>query len=167
MDAYPLKWITTSVAVAYAPRSESDLKTIQAAGIRAIVNLKAAGFDVYFIPIVDEAAPGMEALESLLDWMQQQADSGNQMLVHCRYGIGRTGTVVLAFLLYAGYSFTEARAMMKHTPSWPASRDQEAMVDSLMIKLKGISVAGKFPKEGASLASKFFERLQAALKWRE
>jgi hypothetical protein len=67
---------------------------------------------------------------------------------------------VLAFLLYTGYSFTEARAMMKPTPSWPASRDQEAMVDSLIRKQKGISVTGKFPKAEASLASKFFERLQ-------
>jgi protein-tyrosine phosphatase len=99
MDAYPLKWITPSLAVAYAPRSESDLKTIQAAGVRAIVNLcaecydlevaeKAAGFEVYFLPVVDEAAPGMEALESLLDWMRQQVDSGNPILVHCRYGMG-------------------------------------------------------------------------------
>jgi protein-tyrosine phosphatase len=81
------------------PALESDLKTIHAAGIRAIVNLcaecydlevaaKAAGFEIYFLPVVDEAAPGMEALESLLDWMRQQVDSGNPILVHCRYGMG-------------------------------------------------------------------------------
>jgi NagD protein len=65
MPQYPVRWITTELAVGYAPGSYNDLAAIRAQGVAAIVNLcaecydlvdieKNAGFDVYYIPIPDE-----------------------------------------------------------------------------------------------------------------
>ena len=176
MDEYPFKWITKSLAVGYAPRSVDDLQTIRASGIRAIVNLCAEcydlnkaesdfNFEVYHLPIADEAAPSLEELEILIGWMNRQIKSGNQVLVHCRYGIGRTGTVVLSFLIHSGYDFKEAQKMMKRTPSWPANRKQEELVDSFIMKLSGVSIADKFPDKSPNVVSKFFERWNIFSKW--
>ena len=84
MDEYPLKWITKSLAVGYAPRSVDDLQTIRASGIRAIVNLCAEcydlnkaesgfNFEVYYLPIADEAAPSLEELEILIGWIAKSS----------------------------------------------------------------------------------------------
>jgi hypothetical protein len=41
MPEYPVRWITSELAVGYAPRSHDDLATIRTQGIDAIVNLCA------------------------------------------------------------------------------------------------------------------------------
>ncbi len=48
MRKYPVTWITTDLAVGYAPRSHNDLDAIRAQGIAAIVNLCAECYDSFF-----------------------------------------------------------------------------------------------------------------------
>lgn len=176
MSTYPLKWISDSVAVGYAPRSESDLSTIRAQGIEAIVNLCAEcydlnetesnyGFNVYYLPIVDETTPTLEALDDVIVWMQQIIHSGQRVLVHCRYGIGRTGTVVLSYLIHAGFGFKEAKKMMKQTPSWPANREQEELVDQFALKVGKASSLERPQVARPKVISKFFDRWNSLSKW--
>ena len=135
MKDYPLRWITPDIAVGYAPRSQEALLTIRENGIDAIVNLcaecydlhqleKGAGFDVWYVAVQDENVPSMEDLESTLVWMAEGIKNGRKILVHCRFGIGRTGTIVAAYLMREGFSFKEAMAKMSHTPSTPMSHQQ-------------------------------------------
>jgi hypothetical protein len=49
MQEYPVRWISTDLAVGYAPRPYNDLETIRAQGIAAIVNLCAECYDLYDI----------------------------------------------------------------------------------------------------------------------
>ena len=98
---------------------DDDLATIRSQGITAIVNLCAecydlhsieinAGFNVYFMPIPDEESPALEELERALSWVKDCVNSGKKVLVHCRFGIGRTGTLVTAYLMEKGYSLKKA-----------------------------------------------------------
>jgi protein tyrosine phosphatase (PTP) superfamily phosphohydrolase (DUF442 family) len=178
MDVYPIKWVTENLAVSYAPRSVENLQTIRTSGIRAIVNLcaecydlheteKEADFDVYHLPVEDEAAPVLEELDQLVAWMGRQIESGNPVLVHCRYGIGRTGTVVLAFLVQAGIDFKTARKMMAHTPAWPSSRAQKELIDRYIMRISEVSEGAHFSGKRTGQSVKFFERLKAALKWHD
>lgn len=45
MQEYPVRWITSDLAVGYAPRSYNDLETIRARGIAAIDDLCAEFYD--------------------------------------------------------------------------------------------------------------------------
>ena len=177
MGTYPLKWITASLAVGYAPRSEEDLHCIRGAGVRAIVNLCAEcydlhevesrfDFEVYYLPIVDEAASSLEGLNALIDWMQKRIDAGDRILVHCRYGIGRTGTVVLAYLIHSGFDFEAARKMMKKTPAWPSSREQEKLIDEFMTAKNQAPFPENVQDGKPRTVSRFFERLKTLSKWR-
>ena len=151
MPEYPVRWITTELAVGYAPRSHDDLTTIRTQGIEAIVNLcaecydlydieKHAGFDVYFVPIPDEEAPNLEDLEKALVWVTDRINAGKKVLVHCRFGIGRTGTFVAAYLMSKGHSLRAAIRKMKHTPSLPMGINQWDSLDRYTEKL-GVSKA--------------------------
>jgi protein-tyrosine phosphatase len=132
---YQLNWITDHLATGHAPMSYEDLDSIREQGIRAIVNLcgefcdlhqieEGSGFEVYYLPVVDECAPDLEAMEKALDWMDESIYLDKKVLVHCRLGHGRTGTFIAAYLLRRGFDFKLAEKTMKGRNANPATYEQ-------------------------------------------
>lgn len=135
MSAYLLTWVTRNLAVGHAPMSYEELDSLKEQGIGAIVNLcgefsdlheieRDAGFEVFFLPIPDETAPKMEAMEKGLEWLDEAIYLGKKVLVHCHHGIGRTGTFVTAYLLRRGYGLKKAGKLLKTTRANPTNFSQ-------------------------------------------
>ena len=134
-DVYAFKWITQQVAIGYAPHSYADIDTIKANGIEAVLNLcaecydlheieSAEGLEVHWLPVTDEDVPTINAALKAIDWMESILAKNKKVLIHCRYGIGRTGTMAVAWLLKRGYSVDDALETLSHTPAEPKSRRQ-------------------------------------------
>ena len=139
MSEYELTWITEDLAVGHAPMSYADLDFIRGQGVAAIVNLcgeycdlheieEKSGFEVFYLPIPDECAPDMEALEKGLSWVDDALYQGKKILVHCRFGIGRTGTFVTAFLIRRGLGLKVTQKKLKKKRSQPATYRQWKML---------------------------------------
>lgn len=130
MSKYELTWVTEHLAAGHAPFSHEDLAAMKGQGIDAIVNLcgeycdlheiqQDSGFEVCYLPIADECAPDMVEMEKAIEWVDEIIDQGKKVLVHCRFGIGRTGTFVTAYLLKHGLNLKAAAKILKSTRANP------------------------------------------------
>jgi protein-tyrosine phosphatase/Fe-S-cluster containining protein len=131
-SGYPVYWITEKLATGPAPMSYDHLDHLKAVGIGAILNLCAEycdlhdiesgqGFEVYYLPIEDEETPQLQALDSAMDWLDESIYLGKKVYIHCRYGIGRTGTIVSAYLLRRGLGSKLVKQKLKKMRSRPAN----------------------------------------------
>lgn len=130
--AYQVTWVTDQLGVGHAPMSHPQLDAIRAQGIDAILNLCGefcdlhdietdAGFEVHYLPLEDEEAPGLIELEKTLEWLDEAIYLGKKVLIHCRHGIGRTGTVLNSYLLRRGLGHKLAGKALKKLKSKPAN----------------------------------------------
>ncbi|MEA4855859.1 dual specificity protein phosphatase [Solidesulfovibrio sp.] len=133
--AYPLTWVTDRLAVGGAPMSYEQLASLKEQGVTAILNLcaefcdlhdieAAYGFEVHYLPVQDEEAPDLAALERALEWLDEAVYLGKKVLIHCRHGIGRTGTVLNAYLLRRGLGHKLAARVLRPLRSKPTNFDQ-------------------------------------------
>nr|5Z5A_A Chain A, Protein-tyrosine phosphatase [Thermococcus kodakarensis KOD1]5Z5A_B Chain B, Protein-tyrosine phosphatase [Thermococcus kodakarensis KOD1]5Z5A_C Chain C, Protein-tyrosine phosphatase [Thermococcus kodakarensis KOD1] len=67
------------------------------------------GVEVLHGPIPDFTAPSVEQLLEILRWIEERVREGKKVLIHCMGGLGRSGTVGVAWLMYSrGLSLREA-----------------------------------------------------------
>lgn len=133
--SYEITWVTESLGVGRAPMSYDELDSIRDQGIHAIVNLcheycdlheleEQAGFEVYYLPTYDEYAPDLDELEKGLHWLDEAIYLKKKVLVHCRFGQGRTGTFTSAYLLRRGLTIKHATKELKKTKALPSTYRQ-------------------------------------------
>lgn len=124
--------MTDQLGVGHAPMSHAQLEAIKVQGIDAILNLCGefcdlhdieadAGFEVHYLPLEDEEAPELIELEKALEWLDEAIYLGKKVLIHCRHGIGRTGTVLNSYLLRRGLGHKLAGKALKKLKSKPAN----------------------------------------------
>jgi protein-tyrosine phosphatase len=132
---YSVTWLTSQLACGSAPMSYDDLDLIKGQGINAIVNLcgefcdlhqieEQSGFEVYYLPIPDESAPDIQLMEKALDWLDEALYLKKKVLIHCRHGIGRTGTFVSAYLLRRGFGLKLTEKRLKNARLSPGNFSQ-------------------------------------------
>ena len=135
MSGYRVSWITENLAFGCAPMSFDDLEIIKGEGIDAVINLCAeycdlheieekTGFEVYYLPVDDECAPEMPELEKALTWLDDAISQGKKILVHCRFGMGRTGTFLTAYFIRKGDGLKSASKKLKNICGGPSTHSQ-------------------------------------------
>ncbi|MDW8034045.1 MAG: dual specificity protein phosphatase family protein [Nitrososphaerota archaeon] len=125
----PITWILNNmIAASPIAKSIEDVEQWERAGVKAIVILaetqeivrywgslsnyfnvlNAKGFEYTHSPIKDFHAPNLNQLENLIEWIDSRVKENRPVLIHCRAGIGRTSTIIAAYLIKKGYEVNDA-----------------------------------------------------------
>ena len=123
-----------------AAPSARGYESLAAAGVRTVVDLRAEsnlhvddallerlGIERLAIPLRDGQTPTPAEIEQFLSTV---TSSSGPVFVHCGAGVGRTGTMVAAYLVAAGET-NEWTAMRRNLSVGPPSLEQLAFVAGL------------------------------------
>ncbi|MDH4059628.1 MAG: dual specificity protein phosphatase family protein [Aquincola sp.] len=99
------------------------LAALQAAGVTRFIDLTAAGDDLppyappwaqrSNFPIDDFGVPTTATMRAALDAIASAVDDDRRVYLHCRAGIGRTGTVAACWLVEQGLEARDALALLR------------------------------------------------------
>ena len=142
------------LALAARPRGgdwlSDEMAAWRAAGVDAVVSLLtpdeerdldlehekaealAQGMEFVSFPIPDrQTPPSMNAAEKLISRIGADLNRGNNVVIHCRQGIGRTGLIAASLLVWNGWQPDAAvsRVSAARGAAIPETAEQRAWID--------------------------------------
>lgn len=101
----------------------STLTSLREHGITSVLSLteepldfaliREFDFDYLHLPIEDFTAPTLAQVEEAMEFLNRQVNEGHGAVVHCRAGMGRTGTLLACFLVSRGMAAPEAITLVR------------------------------------------------------
>jgi protein-tyrosine phosphatase len=101
------------------------------------VEAAKAGLEYWSLPMPDRGVPRLEAdFVRTLASVEMALGSGNNVIVHCRQGVGRTGLVAVGMLVTKGHSPEAAIALVSAARGVPVpeTEGQKAWIASFAAK---------------------------------
>ena len=93
------------------------------------INDRSLGFERMEFPIIDFGIPQDSiAFLNLVENLAGRLNSGENLLIHCGAGIGRTGTLASSILLSLGKDLNESLKIIKNAGSNPETNEQMDLV---------------------------------------
>lgn len=119
-----------------------DLAALKSVGVTMLITLtrrdlpqeplQAAGLRNLHLPIYDREAPSISQLRMLAIRMTRLIQQGEVLAVHCRAGLGRTGTVVAGWLIHEGLTADAALERLRSIDrDYVQSEAQESFLHEL------------------------------------
>ncbi|MEJ2439724.1 MAG: ATP-binding cassette domain-containing protein [Gammaproteobacteria bacterium] len=114
---------------------EYDLKALQRVNIRVLISLTEERFDSdllhrygiegWWMPITDMDAPPVDEAIEMCQRVSQQMSEHHAVAYHCKAGLGRTGTMLAAQLIWEGSTALDALEKSRRVePRWVQSERQ-------------------------------------------
>ena len=128
------------MVVSLLESEEETQLVLEGEGAAAVAN----GIDFRSFPIVDRGVPASrESVADLASEIVGALDTGRRVAVHCRQGIGRSGTIVASVLVAAGMDLAAALTTIKESRGLnvPETEEQRRWIDDFTVWLASTRAA--------------------------
>src|SRR5690606_6095984 len=71
------------------------------------------GIKTLHLPTRDRNAQTVDDLQRGVQFIQQEVEAGGKVYIHCRAGVGRGPTMMIAYLMTIGYTVQESLDLIK------------------------------------------------------
>jgi protein-tyrosine phosphatase len=139
-----LWWVLPNKLAGVRKPTAEELIELQESGIKAIVSVldDSDNLALYnqmniphlWLPTQGGAAPSVEQVQKLHEFIDQQSQIGNAVGIHCTNGRRRTATMIAAYLISSGSSFEAA--MQKIQSANPNIDLREAQITFLQVLVR-------------------------------
>ncbi len=146
MEYLNFSWILEgSLAASRGPTSRRDLIFLKMRDIASVIRMEEQTISAealelrdLYEPVPDFTAPTLEQIERMVRWIEQEIETWERpVVVTCRAGLGRTGTVLACYFVYCGYTPEAAINLIRTLrPGSIESPDQEDAVTRFSELLK-------------------------------
>lgn len=127
-----------------------DLTALRRVGVTWLITLTERAMDVEqlaaydlscaWYPIDDAEAPGIIQGISICTQIERLLAEGEVVAVHCRAGLGRTGTVLAAYLIWEGSKALDAlEAVRRVEPRWVQSESQILFLEKFAVTVANLA----------------------------
>ncbi len=125
--------------------TEANVRTLERAGVGALVTLteqavwpEPPGLRYLHLPVPDMTVPRPEQVDRFLEFVAAAESAGLASAVHCRAGLGRTGTMLACYLVSRGEAPGDAlEQVRRHRPGSVETAGQEEAVRACARRLAG------------------------------
>lgn len=118
-----LWWVVSGKLAGVRKPTAEELTELKAAGVGAIVSVMddPSNLDLYrqanipylWLPTKGGSPPDRSQIEELRNFVDTQHQLGNAVAVHCTSGRRRTGTMLAAYLIQAGLSYSDTMQIIQ------------------------------------------------------
>ena len=104
--------------------TENDIFTIQKLGVKCVIDMRnetlfdqslfeSIGINYFNIPVANYFAPELDQIDNAIEYINSNISVDNNILIHCKEGVGRSSLIIIAYLITTGLDLLESMEIVR------------------------------------------------------
>ena len=104
--------------------TQNDVFTIQKLRVKCVIDMRSEslfdqslfesiGINYFNIPVDNYFAPELDQIDNAIEYINSNISVDNNILIHCKEGVGRSSLIIIAYLITTGLDLFESMKIVK------------------------------------------------------
>ena len=104
--------------------TQNDVFTIQKLRVKCVIDMRSEslfdqslfesiGINYFNIPVDNYFAPELDQIDNAIEYINSNISVDNNILIHCKEGVGRSSLIIIAYLITTGLDLFESMGIVQ------------------------------------------------------